>query len=111
MFKRIHRLLMHSEWKISLWYALFGTGGIVSSFGISAWAAAASAWLDTYGPIAWVAAGFAGALAFTTVWGEPLLPKPRQQAQHRMRKPRHLPSHSPFHPLEQLPYAEPGEHG
>lgn len=55
---------MHGEWKISLGYQVFGAGGVMSSFGISAWAASASAWLNIYGPIAWVFAGFSGALAF-----------------------------------------------
>jgi hypothetical protein len=63
MFKRLHRLLMHTEWKISLWNALFGAGGILS-FGIPAWAASASDWLATYGPIGWVGAGFLGLLIF-----------------------------------------------
>lgn len=62
MFKWLRKTLMHSEWKISLWYQIFGVGGILSSFGVSAWAASASAWLNAYGPIAWVCAGFLGTI-------------------------------------------------
>ena len=55
---------MHSEWKISLWNALFSAGGLMS-FGIPAWAAAASNWLSSYGPIAWVGCGFLGLAIFS----------------------------------------------
>lgn len=40
----------------------------MSSFGISAWAVAATEWLNEYGPVAWVSAGFAGAIVFLIGW-------------------------------------------
>ncbi len=67
MFKALQKFFMHFEWKLSLWNAL-GGGGLVSSFGIAAWAAAASDWLSNYGPIGWVAAGFVAVLVFALAW-------------------------------------------
>lgn len=64
MFKKLHRFFMHSEWKISLWNAIFGAGGLVTTFGAGAWAAKATEWLNDWGPIAWLASGFASALLF-----------------------------------------------
>lgn len=66
MFKKLHTLLMHSEWKLSLWQAVFGASGLMGSFSLSAWAASASDLLNAYGPLGWVGAGFIGALAFTS---------------------------------------------
>jgi len=64
MRKRIFAVLSGSEIGISLWFQLFGVGGIVSSFGITVWAASATRWLASFGPLAWVACGFLGALLF-----------------------------------------------
>jgi uncharacterized membrane protein YcjF (UPF0283 family) len=59
MFKRAWRFLQQVEWNLSLWQLLFGGGGLLTTFGFGAWAASASAWLDAWGPIGWVAAGLA----------------------------------------------------
>lgn len=47
-----------------------GQAGLAAmSIGIPAWAASASAWLNAWGPIAWVAAGFGGFLCFVvSLW-------------------------------------------
>lgn len=64
MLKRIQNILMHSEWKLSLWQIVFGGSGVMGSFSLSAWAASATVWINQFGPIAWVGAGFTGALLF-----------------------------------------------
>jgi len=68
MFKRFYRFASGSEMSLSLWGILFGTGGLASSFGIGALAASVSDWLNAYGPIMWVAAGFLCALLFALVF-------------------------------------------
>lgn len=42
--------------------------GATGTSGVSAWAAYASAWLDKYGPIAWVAAALLGLLVFSGIY-------------------------------------------
>lgn len=64
MWKRIQNLLMQGEWKLSLWGQIFGAGGLLTSFGITAWAGSATEWIGQHGPLAWVGTGFFGALLF-----------------------------------------------
>lgn len=61
MWGKIQRLLDRFESRLALWAAL-GGGGVTG--GLTAWAAAATEWLNAYGPIAWVGAGFLGAFLF-----------------------------------------------
>lgn len=68
MVKGIRRFFMHTEWNISLWSALFGTGGIVASFALPAWAVKATDAFSEYSPASWVAAGFAGLLLFVIIY-------------------------------------------
>jgi hypothetical protein len=49
-----------------------GVVGMTGSFALPAWAASATAWLNAWGPIAWVACGFLGLLLFVSamlLWG------------------------------------------
>jgi hypothetical protein len=57
-------LLEKIESRWSLATLVWQTVGAVMSFGIPAWAAHATAWLNRFGPIAWVTCGFAGLLLF-----------------------------------------------
>jgi hypothetical protein len=57
---RAQRFVNSISAHITIWQAL-GLGGVVSSLGIGAWAAAASGWFAEYGPIAIWAAGLGSA--------------------------------------------------
>lgn len=63
--RRAFNTLMHGEWTLSLLSMLFGTGSIITSFGLGTWAASASGWLAEYGPIGWLISGLIAALLMT----------------------------------------------
>ncbi|MGC8534407.1 MAG: hypothetical protein ACP5QR_02630 [Rhizomicrobium sp.] len=64
MAKYLDALLEKLESRWSLATLVWQTVGAVMSFGIPAWAAHATAWINKFGPIAWVACGFVGLLLF-----------------------------------------------
>jgi hypothetical protein len=68
MLKRLYKMSMHAEWNISLWQALFGTGGLLVSFVIPAWAVSSVQAFNNYAPASWVAAGFVGMLMFSAAY-------------------------------------------
>lgn len=59
MFSKLSRWLSRASDSISLWQFISGSS-LIASFALPAWAAATTEWVMGYGPIGWVAAGFAG---------------------------------------------------
>lgn len=61
---------LEARWKTGKLLWDIGRAAVaLMSFGIPAWAASASAWLDKWGPIAWVGAGFGGVLTLAiSLW-------------------------------------------
>ncbi|OWV39432.1 hypothetical protein [Mameliella alba] len=65
--KALIQFAMHAEWVISLG-GMMGLGGVIGSFGVSAWAASTSDWVASFGSLGWVSAGFLGALTFALIY-------------------------------------------
>ncbi|MEP5758995.1 MAG: hypothetical protein ABJ327_06755 [Litoreibacter sp.] len=61
MWKRLDRLFLGMEWKLSLFVAVFG---LMASFVLIAWAIWASGLFGQYAPFSWVVVGFTGLLAY-----------------------------------------------
>src|SRR5690242_2859280 len=65
MWKRLVSALTNLSTGNSLWGQLSGVGGILAGGAVMGWAAWASAWLRSYGPIAYVGIGFATVVILT----------------------------------------------
>jgi len=66
MWKKIDRLFLGIEWKLSLVGIMLGAAG---SFALPAWALRAANMFSQYAPFSWVVAGFSGLLAYAIfIW-------------------------------------------
>ncbi len=64
----LSNLFSEAEWRISLWYLVFGVGGLAASISIPAWAVSTMDMFQQYQPLSWVIAGFSGAALWATIY-------------------------------------------
>jgi hypothetical protein len=70
MLRRIVRFMDDLQINLGFWQVIrdaLRASGLLGAAGVSAWAASLTTWLSADGPIAYVAAGFGGAVAFLFV--------------------------------------------
>jgi len=60
MFKRLNKIFMHFEWRLSLATVVWSLLVPAGSFALPAWATKAAGVFSQYAPLSWVVAGFAG---------------------------------------------------
>lgn len=68
MLKRLFNGFLKASETLAVWQQVFGSGGLLAAFGVTAWAASATDWISQFGVLGWVLSGFLGMLMMSAVY-------------------------------------------